>query len=75
MNPCDEARIDDWDDDGPNESDVLDDNERLAAENKVLRDRQAELLRLCEQRERNSGGHLPYIDTHDIWEILTGGAS
>lgn len=39
-----------------------------------LRARQAELLRLCDQRERNSGGHLPYVDTSDIREIL-GGAS
>lgn len=74
MNPCDEARLD-WSEDGPDEDDVLADNERLASENKALRERQAELLLLCEQRERNSGGHLPYVDTGDIRDILTGGAS
>lgn len=36
MNPTDEARLD-WAEDGPDESDVLADNEQLAAENARLR--------------------------------------
>lgn len=36
MNPTDEARLD-WGEDGPDENDVLADNEQLAAENARLR--------------------------------------
>lgn len=42
MNANDEARLD-WSEDGPDEGDVLADNERLAAENETLRARVAEL--------------------------------
>jgi hypothetical protein len=62
MNPTDEARIEEWDDNGPDEADVLDDNERLAEEVEYLRVRRDAALVLLDDALEDLAHAIPYAE-------------